>query len=283
MAAVGTQQEIDRRNADFWDEVCGTDLRSQPRASATESPESLRRLDAAYLDFYPYLASYLPSPGEGGDEVLEVGLGFGTVGQPLAERGLRYHGLDIATGPVELMGERLADLGAQAGEARVGSALELPYEDESFDHYVSIGCLHHTGDVPRALAEARRVLRPGGRALVMLYNARSFRARVALPARRLRARLRGRRLDGDHVRAAYDVNSSGESAPQTELFSRADVRRLFAGFDDVRIDVRNFETLQLARGRIVVPRDRLLGNVARLCGLDLYVTARKPAPAGARR
>ena len=281
MAAVGTQQEIDRRNADFWDEVCGTTF-ARSLGISDRTPESLRRLDAAYLDFYPYLASYLPSPGGGGSEVLEVGLGFGTVGQALAERGLRYHGLDIATGPVELMRARLAHLGAQECEARLGSALELPYEDESFDHYVSIGCLHHTGDVPRGLAEAHRVLRPGGRALVMLYNARSFRALVALPARRLRARLRGRRLDGDHLRAAYDVNSSGESAPQTELFSRADVRRLFAGFDDVRIDVQNFETLQLARGRIVVPRDRLLGNVAQLCGLDLYVTARKPAPAGAR-
>jgi SAM-dependent methyltransferase len=281
MAAVGTQQEIDRRNADFWDEVCGTTF-ARSLGISDRTPESLRRLDAAYLDFYPYLANYLPSPGTGGHEVLEVGLGFGTVGQVLAARGLRYHGLDIATSPVDLMRERLAHLGAEACEARVGSALELPYEDESFDHYVSIGCLHHTGDVPRALAEARRVLRPGGRALVMLYNARSFRALVALPARRLRARLRGRRLDGDHVRAAYDVNSGGKSAPHTELFSRADVGRLFAGFDDVRIDVQNFETLQLARGRIVVPREWLLGNVARLCGLDLYVMARKPAPAGAR-
>ena len=279
--AVGSQQEIDRRNADFWDEVCGTTF-ARSLGITDRTPESLRRLDAAYLDFYPYLASYLPSPGGGADEVLEVGLGFGTVGQALAERGLRYQGVDIATGPVELMRERLEQLGARACEARVGSALELPYEDESFDHYVSIGCLHHTGDVPRALAQARRVLRPGGRALVMLYNARSFRALVALPARRLRTRLRGRRLDADHLRAAYDVNSRGEGAPQTELFSRADVRRLFAGFDDVGIDVQNFETLQLARGRIVVPRERLLGNVARLCGLDLYVTARKPASPGAR-
>jgi ubiquinone/menaquinone biosynthesis C-methylase UbiE len=162
-------------------------------------------------------------------------------------------------------------------EAAVGSALELPYDDASFDRYVSIGCLHHTGDVTRAIAEAHRVLRPGGRALVMLYNARSFRAVVQLPARRLRARLRGRRVRADHLGAAYDVDTSGRGAPQTELFSQAEVR---AGF--VHIDVQNFETLQLARGRIAIPREALLGNVARRWGLDLYVTARKPDPGGTR-
>jgi ubiquinone/menaquinone biosynthesis C-methylase UbiE len=280
MAAAGTQQEIDRRNADFWDELCGTTL-ARGLGIHDRTPDSLRRFDAAYLAFYPYLAGYLPGPEAAGEEVLEVGLGFGTVGQALAERGLRYHGLDIATGPVGIMRERLAALGAVGCEARTGSALLLPYEDESFDRYVSIGCLHHTGDVPRAVAEARRVLRPGGKALVMLYNARSFRALVALPSRRVRARLRGRRPGADHVRAAYDVDSSGQSAPQTELFSRAEARALFAEFADVRIDVQNFETLQLARGRIVVARKRLLGNVARLCGLDLYVTARKPEAEGA--
>jgi SAM-dependent methyltransferase len=276
---VLAQQEIDRRNADFWDELCGTTL-ARSLGIHDRTPDSLRRFDAAYLAFYPYLADYLPGQEAAGDEVLEVGLGFGTVGRVLAERGLRYHGLDIAPGPVALVRERLAALGAEGSEARVGSALELPYEDASFDRYVSIGCLHHTGDVPRAVSEAHRVLRPGGRALVMLYNSRSFRALVALPARRLRTRLRGRRPAGDHVRAAYDVDSSGQSAPQTELFSRDEALTLFAAFDDVRVDVQNFDTFQFARGRIVVPRERLLGNVARRCGLDLYVTARKPEAGG---
>jgi ubiquinone/menaquinone biosynthesis C-methylase UbiE len=270
------QQELDRRNADFWDELCGTTM-ARSLGIRDESAESLRRFDAAYLDFYPYLRSYLPVPAHIGERVLEVGVGFGTVGQLLADRGFAYHGLDIASGPVELMRRRLESLGSGDREVRLGSALDLPYPDASFDLYVSIGCLHHSGDVPRALAEARRVLRPGGRLVVMVYNARSFRQTIQLPARRLRARLRGRRLGGDHVRAAYDVNAAGESAPQTEFFSRADVRRLLAGFEDVRVESQNFDTLQFARGRLAIPRERLLGTVSRRWGLDLYVTAAKAA------
>jgi hypothetical protein len=48
-----------------------------------------------------------------------------------------------------------------------------------------------------------------------------------------------------------------------------DVRRLFAGFESVRMQRRNFDSLPL------LPRRRLLGTVDRLLGLDLYITARR--------
>ncbi|MEA2248740.1 MAG: hypothetical protein QOH46_3269 [Solirubrobacteraceae bacterium] len=275
-AGPRAQEEIDRQNAEFWDELCGTTM-ARSLGISDESPESLGRFDAAYLEFYPYLPGYLPARRGGVERVLEVGLGFGTVGQLLADRGFAYHGVDIASGPVAMMRRRLGYLGRDDGEAQVGSALELPYPDAHFDHYVSIGCLHHTGDVPTAVAEAHRVLRPGGTAMVMLYNARSFRQVVQLPARELLARIKGRRLRGDHVRAAYDVTQGGESAPQTEFFSAGDARRIFARFADIHVHPENFDAFHLARGRIRIPRERLLGNVARRWGLDLYVTARKPA------
>jgi ubiquinone/menaquinone biosynthesis C-methylase UbiE len=281
-AVTVAQADIDRANAEFWDELCGTTM-ARSLGIRDLSVESLRRFDAAYLRFYPYLEGYLPQAGNPGASVIEVGLGFGTVGGLLAERGLRYHGVDLAPGPVELMRRRLADLGRDDCEARVGSALELPYPDESFDHYVSIGCLHHTGDVPGGLAEAHRVLRPGGRVVAMLYNARSLRRVVELPARRAWDRLRGRAVAPDHVRAAYDRNTSGQSAPQTAFLSRSDLRRRFAGFGDVRIEAQNFDALRLPGGRVVIPRERLLGQVARRWGLDLYVTAYKPAGGGKHR
>ena len=71
-------------------------------------------------------------------------------------------------------------LGAADAEQRVvqGSALEIPHPDGTFGHVVSIGCLHHTGDLPRAVAEVHRVLEPGGTAMVMLYNRHSLRQLV---------------------------------------------------------------------------------------------------------
>jgi SAM-dependent methyltransferase len=212
-----------------------------------------------------------------GTRVLEIGLGYGTLGQRIAERGAIYHGLDIAEEPVGLMRMRLALLGIDdEAQARVqqGSALDLPFADASFDYVYTIGCLHHTGDVARGVEEVRRVLKPGGRAVVMLYHKHSFRQLVLVPRARLRTALRrnGRPL-AERVRAMYDTNEAGDAAPHTDFVSRREVRRLFQGFQGVEVRARNFETYVLLRGRIVVRRERLLGNVDRLLGLDLYVVA----------
>jgi SAM-dependent methyltransferase len=265
------QAEIDRRNAEFWNELCGSALARQ--LGITEaSPEALAKFDAAYMAMYPYLDGYLPGDESQGRSLIEIGLGYGTISEILAVRGLDYHGLDISPGPVEMVRYRLAQLGVNDPEerVRVGSALEIPHEDASFEHVVTIGCLHHTGDLPRAIAEVNRVLRPGGRALVMLYNRHSYR-QLRMSAGRALRRLRGHRSGDQEIRAAYDTNLAGEAAPATDYTSVREARRLFSGFSRVDVKRENFDDLVLPR--LAVPRNRLLGWPARIAGLDLYITA----------
>src|SRR5438094_815010 len=128
------QLTIDEQNARFWDELCGSIL-AVDIGVTDRSAESLRRYDRAYMDMYPYLERYLPSPRAPRARVLEIGLGYGTVAQALAERGWRYHGLDIAEGPVEMARHRLRMLGDSEVEERVvtGSVHEIPHEDASLD------------------------------------------------------------------------------------------------------------------------------------------------------
>lgn len=267
---MSTQEAIDQRNAAFWDELCGSVL-AQTIGITDHSPESLRRFDEAYMDYYPYLARQLRAPTTAGEPLLEIGLGFGTVSQRLAEAGFSYHGLDIAAGPVEMVRERLRRLGIEDPEGRVvqGSALEIPHPDATFGHVVTIGCLHHTGDLPRAVAEVRRVLRPGGTAMVMLYNRHSLR----------QLQLRARSIQDAQRRGAYDRNVAGEAAPETVYVSARQVRdELFAAFADVRIERHNINPLVLGRFRglsLTVSRERLLPTLARVLGLDLYIHARR--------
>jgi SAM-dependent methyltransferase len=266
------QVELDARNAAFWDELCGSAFAR--RLGITDaSPESLARFDAAYLAFYPYLSGYVEREAPAGRRVLEVGLGYGTLGELIARRGGDYHGLDIAEAPVEMTRERLRRLGFDESEERVqvGSALAVPHPDESFDLVYSIGCLHHTGDLRRAVAEVHRVLRPGGVAIVMLYHRYSVRRVVAAPLLQLAGRLRP---GGEGVRALFDQGLDGEAAPHTEYVSRRGARRLFAGFADVRIRAENFDSIPLPRG-LRIPRTLFLKNLARVVGVDLYVRARK--------
>jgi SAM-dependent methyltransferase len=271
------QPRTDEQNAEFWDELCGTGLATQMGLPDT-SPASLATFDEAYFGLYPYLRPYLLEPIGGRNRTLEIGLGYGTVSQALAEAGHDLRAIDIAPMPVAIVRQRLTSLGfADAAErAVVGSALELPYEDGRFDYVYAIGSLHHTGNLAGAVAEVQRVLAPGGIAVVMVYNRHSLR-QLRLTLQERRSALLRRSLDDEAARrAAYDVNAAGEAAPVTEFISAQRVRHLFGGFADVRIDRRNTYGLTL-RGRTLIPRERLLDNVARVAGTDLYVIARMRA------
>jgi SAM-dependent methyltransferase len=268
--------EIDRRNTEFWDELCGTGL-AQQLGLVDRDRETLDAFDRAYLAFYPYLSGYLDRFRLTGRRVLEVGLGYGTLGQQIIARGAEYHGLDIAAGPVRMMQHRLAMLG-KPGEDRIvqGTALAMPYADETFDFVYTIGCLHHTGDLARSIEEVRRVLVPGGHAVVMLYHEGSLRQllRVRLPAAVARLRRRSGPTH-DEVAGMYDANSEGTVAPHTDFVSRRRVRSLFRRYAKVRIETRNFDDIRLRR-RLVIPRSRVLGSpIERWLGLDLYVVARR--------
>lgn len=268
------QAQLDRSNAAFWDELCGTSLAKQLGVS-DDSPESLARFDEYYLALYPYLEGYLPEKGPGAERLLEIGLGYGTVSQILASRGFDYNGLDIAAGPVGMVQHRLRLLGIDdpAERVQVGSILKAPHPDQSFDHVVTIGCLHHTGDLAGAIREVHRLLRPGGRALIMVYNRNSFR-RFKLAARGLPGRVLGRGEDEEEMRGTYDRNAEGVAAPATEYTSVRRARDLFAGFSRVAVRRENFDA-PLYLSRLGLRREHLLGWPAHRAGLDLYITAVK--------
>jgi SAM-dependent methyltransferase len=266
-----SQPSIDADNAAFWSELCGSWLaRSIGVQDASRS--GLQRFDEAYVRYYPYLVRHLRPIIERQGATLEVGLGYGTVSGYLAQSGLDYHGLDIAPESVQLVRQRLDLLGVAGAADRVqqGSALALPWEDGRFDALVSIGCLHHTGDLAGSIKEAHRVLTPGGVAMIMIYNANSLRQLMHGGLRSALLRVLGR--DPPAVRLdAYDANSAGETAPFTELTSVREARDLLAIFRSVGIVKENMSAMP----RIRFPRERLLGWPARRLGLDLYITAIK--------
>jgi len=270
------QAQVDQQNAAFWSELCGTGM-ARALGITGESPDALARFDEAYFEFYPYLKGYADQFHLSGRPLLEIGLGYGTFGQYLAARGAQYHGLDIAPTPVEMMRHRLRLLGVPADETVLqGSALEIPWPDATFDFVYSIGCLHHTGDLPTAVDEVHRVLKPSGSAVVMLYNRYSARQLWRVDAPRVISHVRRRwRRSAEAVRADYDTNSAGEAAPHTDFTSRRGVRRLFSRFAEVKIDTQNFDDIY-RHGKLVLARERIIRSpLAKAFGLDLYITARK--------
>jgi SAM-dependent methyltransferase len=261
------QAEVDRRNSSFWNELCGTTL-AQSLGISDFSAASLARFDRYYFQLYPYLDKYVRFEELRGKEVLEVGLGYGTVSQRIAACGARYSGLDIASGPVEVVNLRLGMLGV-SGRARTGSILDAPFADASFDAVVTIGCLHHTGNLQQAIHEVYRVLRPGGRALVMVYNALSYRRWLKWPAATWRQWREGKLVASTkEQRAAYDSGTAGE-APETVFTSKSELTDMCIKFSRCDITKENAARERLFR---FVPRPLLLPTVGPLLGLDLYAT-----------
>jgi ubiquinone/menaquinone biosynthesis C-methylase UbiE len=89
--------------------------------------------------------------------VLEIGPGTGMFAARIADA-LPHSSLATID-----QSERFVEMTRARGlDSRVGDAQELPYADESFDAVAAMWMLYHVPDIDRALAEVRRVLRPGG-------------------------------------------------------------------------------------------------------------------------
>lgn len=105
-----------------------------------------------------------PRPGM---DVLEVGCGDGFFARAIAERGARVSGVDIAREMIEVAK-------AQSASGTVtflaASAEALPYKNESFDVVVCVLALQNMEQYALSISEAARVLRPGGRFVVVLNH-----------------------------------------------------------------------------------------------------------------
>src|SRR6478735_7751813 len=101
---------IDQANAEFWNELCGSQL-AESLGLNDHSPNSLRKFDDAYFEMYPYLLPFIGPQRWKGKKVLEIGLGFGSLGQRIAEAGADYYGLDIAENPVRMINQRMELIG----------------------------------------------------------------------------------------------------------------------------------------------------------------------------
>ncbi len=104
--------------------------------------------------------------------VLEIGTGSGTHASLLAEHARSFTGIDLTPEAIDTTAARFEVFGLN-GELLVMDAERMDFTDESFDFVWSWGVLHHSSNTGAILHEIRRILRPGGVAVCMVYN-RSF-------------------------------------------------------------------------------------------------------------
>lgn len=215
--------------------------------------------------------------------VLEIGLGQGAESEQIIRRGARWSGLDLTGESVERVRTRMKIRSLPHDEVKQGSALDIPWPDDTFDIVFSHGVLHHIPDIRQAQSEIRRVLRPGGTLVAMLYARGSLNYQVSIrvvrravlaaayPFRRTRwlrdrSTMLGRHLDNAErmgLRRYLELdtfthrNTDGPVNPYARVYALPDVVRDFPDFEVVDSFKRYLHAPPLPVHRL--PGERRLG------------------------
>lgn len=213
-----------------------------------------------------------------GCKLLEIGLGEGADSEQIIRRGARWSGLDLTAESVARVRTRLSLRRLPYDDLKQGSALAIPYPDDSFDKVFSHGVLHHIPDIRGAEREIARVLRPGGELIMMVYAKWSFNYLVAIGlVRRLGLAAlyalglepggiyaghlaNARRMGLRHyleMRNFIHRNTDGPANPYSKVYGLAEVRKDFPSFRVKRAYKRWMHGPPLPVSRL--PLGRLLG------------------------
>jgi ubiquinone/menaquinone biosynthesis C-methylase UbiE len=158
-------------------------------------------------------------------EVLEVAIGTGR-NLPLYPEGMRLTGIDFSPQMLQLARRRAEGLGRPV-DLRLGDAQALDLPDASFDTVVCTLSLCAIPDERRAIAEMKRVLRPGGRLLLLDHVAAGPRLGRAIQWLLERITVP---LGGEHLRRRplLQVQAEGFDVERRERYKLGIVERLVA-------------------------------------------------------
>ena len=259
---------------DFWNEAsCGERL----LLDASDKPGFLRQMARRY-ELEPFIEGFARFDEARGLDVLEIGVGLGADHQRFAKAGARLTGIDLTERAVAHTRRRFELFGLNS-DLRVGDAEALSFADASFDLVYSWGVLHHSPDTPRAINEVWRVLRPGGRARVMIYHKHSLVGYMLW--------LRYAALLGKPWRSLGEIYANHLESPDTKAYTVTEAHQFFQQFADVQIstvlthgDLLESDAGQRHRGWLLStakrmwPR-RLLRRLLPGHGLFMLIEARK--------
>ncbi|HJW89045.1 MAG TPA: class I SAM-dependent methyltransferase [Anaerolineales bacterium] len=200
---------------DYWNEhIHDLEIATQPIGSAGFFQE----LDEYRFDKLRYLPRLVDCSGYGEKKILEVGCGVGIDLVRFARGGAVVTGIDLAEVSIALARQNFASNGLIA-DLQVMNGEALGFPKDSFDMVYAHGVLQYTANPERMVKEIHRVLRPGGTAIMMVYNRRSWLNALS---------------------KVMNVGLEHEDAPVLRKYSIGEFKQLLKSFSSFRIIPERF-------------------------------------------
>ena len=210
-----SQADLISHIATYWDEhIHDLSITTYP----VGSQKFFQQLDEYRYDKLNYLPRLIDFSHYQGKNLLEVGCGAGIDLVRFARGGAKVTGIDLSKTAIDLacknfeQSERIADLRVMNGEC-------MQFADNTFDIVYAHGVLQYTADSAKMIAEIHRVLKPGGEAIIMVYNKHSWL---------------------NLMRNVTNVPLEHEDAPVLKKFSVSELKQLLRPFQDYRIIPERF-------------------------------------------
>lgn len=271
---VHTTDEYKREVQRQWDrDACGSHYVKDAKPGTLEwylEAEAYR-----YGVYAPWMPEHMEFYKHEGEKVLEIGAGMGTDLAQFALGGASVTDLDLSLGHLDHARTNFHLRGLK-GEFVQGDGETLPFPDNTFDVVYSNGVIHHTPNTSSVIREIRRVLKPGGKAIVMVYAEHSLHYWRQLVYELGLKKGMLRQVSIGEIMSQHVEISAHDSRPLVKVYTAARLRRMFNTFDSVAITKRQLIGVEMPAHLKWMP----ISLASRLMGWNLIVKAHKP---GGRR
>jgi ubiquinone/menaquinone biosynthesis C-methylase UbiE len=185
-------------------------------------------------------------------EVLEIGVGLGSDHYSFAKNGNRMTALDLSREHLRHTVRHLAMEGLETNPV-YGDVENMPFPDNSFDVVYSFGVLMCTPNTAKAFSEVHRVLRPGGHAIIGIYNRYSWFFWFCTLLSNGIVKMGLLRKGWRRLLSEIEYRSPQNTAvPLVKVYSRRNLRKFCASFSRVDIVSCHVEHTHFSRLRVLL-------------------------------
>ncbi len=290
--------QLQRQVEAYWDgKPCDSEFSDREKLSR----EFFLEVERERYRLQSHIAGIIDAIDWRGKRVLEIGTGVGTDARRIVSRGGIYTGVNVDQGSTLATAVALSSFGLP-GATQQADATRLPFKAGSFDIVYTFGVLHHIPEVERAVAHVRRVLKPGGQLIAMLYNRTSINYAVEIkvlrklgaralaipgilglasalgfPAQKLeRHRELAQRASAMSEQEWLNRNTDGPDNPYSTVYDEHQAARLFRDFEVRRQEVHFFNPEHWGAAGRLLPAG-IVTAIGRRWGWHRVVYAAKPA------